>query len=122
MDEPIEQEEQKLPPMNFISFLADQVTMAQLYLAGIRNPETDQVVVNLPLVKRIIDGLEILQEKTKGNLTAPESNYLANSLYELRMNYIRTANQANKSQKEAQQEENLQEDEPQTDTLQDETS
>jgi hypothetical protein len=40
-------------------------------------------------VKHIIDTIEMLEEKTKGNLTAPESNFLSNTLYELRMNYIR---------------------------------
>ena len=31
----------------------------------------------------------MLEEKTKGNLTAPEANFLANTLYELRMGYVR---------------------------------
>ena len=47
------------------------------------------MVINLPLVKHIIDTIEMLEEKTKGNLTAPEANFLANTLYELRMGYVR---------------------------------
>ena len=90
MEETVDQEEaQQLPPMNFITFLGDLVTTGQLYLEGIRNPETDEVIVNLGLVKRIIDSIEMLEEKTKGNLTAPEANFLSNTLYELRMGYIR---------------------------------
>lgn len=93
MEEALEQEEaQQLPPVNFTSFLADLVTTAQLYLEGIRNPETEEVIVNLGLVKRIIDTIEMLEEKTKGNLTAPEANFLANTLYELRMGYVRAIN------------------------------
>ncbi len=47
------------------------------------------MVVNLGLVKGIIDTIEMLEEKTQGNLTAPEANFLANTLYELRMGYVR---------------------------------
>ena len=49
----------------------------------------------------MIDTLEMLEEKTKGNLTAPETNFLANSLYDLRMGYVRMIN----SQQTATQEE-----------------
>ena len=31
----------------------------------------------------------MLEGKTKGNLTAPEANFLSNTLYELRMGYVR---------------------------------
>ena len=90
MEETIDQEEvQQLPPVDFISYLANLVETGRLYLEGIPNPETEEVVINLPLVKHIIDTIEMLEEKTKGNLTAPEANFLSNTLYELRMNYIR---------------------------------
>ncbi len=94
MDTPRAQDINQLPPMNFITFVNDLVTTAQLYMEGVHNPETDEVVVSLPLVKRIIDSLELLEEKTKGNLVAPEANFLANSLYELRMGYVRLVNSA----------------------------
>ena len=90
MEETIDQEEgQQLPPVDFISYLANLVETGRLYLQGIPNPETEEVVINLPLVKHIIDTIEMLEVKTKGNLTAPEANFLSNTLYELRMNYIR---------------------------------
>ena len=82
-------EAQELPPMDFITYLQNLVATAQLYLQGIPDPETDEVVINLGLVKGIIDTIEMLQEKTKGNLTAPETNFLSNTLYELRMGYVR---------------------------------
>ncbi|MDE0468614.1 MAG: DUF1844 domain-containing protein [Candidatus Poribacteria bacterium] len=90
MEETTAQEEaQQLPPVDFISYLANLVETGRLYLEGIPNPETNEVVTNLPLVKHIIDTIEMLEEKTKGNLTAPEANFLANTLYELRMGYVR---------------------------------
>ena len=93
MEETIDQEEvQQLPPVDFISYLTNLVETGRLYLEGIPNPETGQVVINLPLVKHIIDTIEMLEGKTKGNLTAPEANFLSNTLYELRMNYLRVVN------------------------------
>ena len=91
MEETIDQEEaqQQLPPVDFINYLTNLVETGRLYLEGIPNPETEEVVINLPVVKHIIDTIEMLEEKTKGNLTAPESNFLSNTLYELRMGYVR---------------------------------
>ena len=54
----------------------------------------------------------MLEEKTKGNLSAPESNFLANSLYDLRMGYVRVVN----SQKEPQEQEASNEDNTSTET------
>ena len=92
MEESTTQEEVQLPPIDFIAFITDLITTAHLYLQGFRDPETEEVIVNLGLAKRMIDTIEMLEEKTEGNLTAPETNYLANSLYELRMNYVRAVN------------------------------
>ena len=93
MEETTAQEEtQQLPAVDFISYLTNLVETGRLYLEGIPNPETQEVVINLPLVKHIIDTIEMLEEKTKGNLTAPEANFLANTLYELRMSYVRVIN------------------------------
>ena len=85
----VQEEAQRMPPVDFISYLANLVETARVYLEGIPNPETDEVVRNFPLVKHIIDTIEMLEEKTQGNLTAPEANFLANTLYELRMGYMR---------------------------------
>ncbi len=92
MEENTTQEEGQLPPIDFISFITDLITTAHLYLQGFRDPDTEEIILNLGLAKRMIDTIEMLEEKTKGNLTAPENNFLANSLYELRMNYVRAAN------------------------------
>ena len=108
MEETTAQEEgQQVPPVDFITYLTNLVETGRLYLEGIPNPETDEVVINLPLVKHIIDTIEMLEEKTKGNLTAPEANFLANTLYELRMGYVRVL-----SRQEAATTEQTEEDAP----------
>ena len=100
-DTTAQEETQQLPPVDFISYLTNLIETGRLYLEGFPNPETGEVVTNLPLVKHIIDTIEMLEEKTKGNLTAPETNFLANTLYELRMGYVRAINsQATSAQEE----------------------
>jgi len=92
MEENTNEQEIQLPPVDFITFVTDLITTAHLYLQGFRNPETEEVIVNLEYAKRMIDTLEMLEQKTKGNLSAPETNFLTNSLYELRMGYVRVVN------------------------------
>ncbi len=87
-----EQERPKLPPVDFSAFIAELGTTAFAYLGGLQNPETKEVFVDLEMAKRTIDTIDLLKEKIKGNLTAPESNLLDNTLYNLRMTYIRIAN------------------------------
>jgi len=79
----------ELPPVNFTNFINDLAGAAFGYLGGFRNPETDTPMVNLGIAKHHINTIEMIQEKTKGNLTAPEQNFLENVLYNLRMSYVR---------------------------------
>jgi len=46
------------------------------------------------MVRQTIDIIDMLKEKTKGNLTPEEENLIDNILYDLRMRYIREVNQA----------------------------
>lgn len=119
MEENTTQEEVQLPPIDFSAFISDLITTAHLYLHGFKDPETDDVIVNLGLAKRMIDTIEMLEEKTKGNLSAPESNFLSNSLYELRMGYVRAA-AAQKDTSEPEETEEI-EDAPEQDTQNEDT-
>jgi len=69
----------------FITTLGMQVTIA---LGDTPNPATNKKETDLNQAKFLINILEILKEKTKGNLTEEESTLLENILYELRMRYI----------------------------------
>ena len=112
MEETTAQEEaQQLPSVDFITYLSNLVETGRLYLEGIPNPETDEVVINLPLVKHIIDTIEMLEGKTKGNLTAPEANFLANTLYELRMGYVRVLSRQEATTSEQTEETSVDENE-----------
>ncbi len=113
MEETATHEESQHPAVSFTSYLQELVTTAFLSLEGYRDPETERVVVNLGIAKHVIDTLEMLEEKTKGNLTAPETNFLANSLYDLRMGYVRVVN---RHQEAAQEETTSTETQAETET------
>ncbi len=53
-----------------------------------RNPQTGKSEKNLKVAKETIDILEMLKEKTKGNLTKEEGELFDHILYEVRMGYM----------------------------------
>ena len=82
----------ELPPASFASLVQSIVTQALFYLGdlAVRGGEP---VVNLDMAKHHIDTLGVLEEKTKGNLTAEEQRLLDAALYEARMRYVNVASQ-----------------------------
>jgi len=71
--------------------------MAQLYMTamlqlGLMRQQGEQPRVDIIGARLTIDTLSLISEKTKGNLTATEENFLQNSLYELRMAYVEVTN------------------------------
>jgi Domain of unknown function (DUF1844) len=76
-------------PMSFQTLVLSFSTTAMLQLGILANPATGKTEKDLPGAKQTIDILEILQEKTKGNLTAEEAQILEASLYDLKMTYLK---------------------------------
>ncbi|MFL6196157.1 MAG: DUF1844 domain-containing protein [Thermoanaerobaculia bacterium] len=58
-----------------------------IYLGDARLPD-GQAATNLEMARLHIDLLEVLREKTLGNLTAQESSFLEDLLYRLRVRYV----------------------------------
>lgn len=52
------------------------------------NPGTNTITKNLEHARYVIDMLEILAEKTDGNLTSDEQRFLENTLSTLRLNFL----------------------------------
>lgn len=80
----------------FIEFVMMQAQNAALFLGQIPNPKTGQGEVNLELARMFIDQLEMIQEKTRGNLTNDEMTVLRNALSNLQMTYVEVARNAPK--------------------------
>lgn len=79
------------PKPNFIMFLAGLATQALIHLGEMEHPITKKREKNLDEAKYTIDLIELLEEKTKGNLSAEEKKYLDGILYDLRMRFVAAA-------------------------------
>lgn len=58
------------------------------HLGKVKNPFTDKIERDLSQAQMTIDLLEMINRKTKGNLSKDEGYYLSNVLRELRLNYV----------------------------------
>ena len=78
-----------MPEMSFIAFVVSLASTAAIHLGDLPDPATGQrLEPNLEGAKQMIEILELLEEKTRGNLTAEERTVLEQVLYELRMHFI----------------------------------
>ena len=72
----------------FIEFVMMHAQNAALFLGQIPNPKTGEAEINLDLARMFIDQLEMIQEKTRGNLTNEEAMVLRNALSNLQMAFV----------------------------------
>jgi hypothetical protein len=83
---------ESLPRVDFASLLVSFATSALYHLGQVADPETGEPApVNLPVARQTIDTLEVLQEKTRGNLTPQEEELLTHLLTDLRMRFVQSA-------------------------------
>lgn len=78
-----------LPPLDFTTFILSLSSSVLMNLGLVENPVTKKTEKELPVAKQTIDLIELMQEKTKGNLSEDESGLLVNVLHELRMLYVK---------------------------------
>jgi hypothetical protein len=81
-------EKPDLKQVLFIGLIQSFVTSAWIQLGKQKNPLTDKVEVNLKEAQFTINMLEMIEAKTKGNLTEDEQRILANAITELKMNFV----------------------------------
>ena len=77
--------------ITFERFLASLYMTSMMHL-GLMRQQGGQPQVDIIAARQTIDTLSLIAEKTKGNLTPVEENFLQNSLYELRMAYVEVTN------------------------------
>lgn len=76
------------PPVDFSTFLFSLFSSALIQLGEMSDPITGEQDKNLDAAKQTIDLFAILQEKTSGNLTNEEDNFLKNASAELKWKYL----------------------------------
>ncbi len=75
--------------VSFIAFVISMATNAAVHFGDVPDPiSNEQRPPNLDAASQVIELLAMLEEKTRGNLTAEERQLLDQVLYELRMRYV----------------------------------
>ncbi len=75
-------------PSGFETLVSYLSTTTMFQLGLIAGPGGERIPADMPNAQRTIDLLQVLQEKTTGNLSSNESRLLDDVLYELRMTYV----------------------------------
>lgn len=75
--------------LSFTAFVVSLASSAAIHFGDLPDPNTGQLAeVNLDGAAQMIDILALLEEKTRGNLTAEERQVLEQVLYELRLRFV----------------------------------
>ena len=72
----------------FVEFVLMQAQQIALMLGQIPGPEGKPLEPNLPVAKVFIDQLEMIREKTRGNLTSEENDVLNKVLADLQLAFV----------------------------------
>lgn len=78
----------EFPPASFEMLITALATEAMMGMGQIPHPLSGQPEANLSQARYAIDMLEVIQEKTKGNLETGEEDGLRDLLHQLRMAFI----------------------------------
>ena len=78
----------ELPAASFTSLVTMLATQAMVALGQIPDPVQNKPVVRLKFARHYIDTLGMLEEKTKGQLTADEAALLEHVLFDLRLEFV----------------------------------
>ena len=76
----------------FAGLVVQQTNLAMMLLGRSPHPETQKTIQDIDGAKMFIDQLEMLEAKTKGNLTKEEEQLLKQNLTALRMAFVEAVN------------------------------
>ncbi len=91
---------EKMGEYHFVQLVLMFQTAAMQQMGKIQNPITKEMERDLNQAKLSVDMLEMIQQKTKGNLSESEKKFLDHVLFELRMNYVDEVNKDKAEKKE----------------------
>ena len=78
-----------MPDLTFTAFVVSLATTAAIHFGDLVDPASaDRPEPNLDGAAQMIEILSLLEQKTRGNLTAEERQVLEQVLYELRMRFV----------------------------------
>jgi hypothetical protein len=77
------------PSLTFTAFVLSLASTAAIHFGDLPDPVSgERLEVNLDGAAQMIEILSLLDQKTRGNLTAEERQMLEQLLYELRMRFV----------------------------------
>jgi hypothetical protein len=82
----------------FLHFVVQQSNMALVALGQVPHPHTGQATVELEAAQLLIDQLEMIEHKTRGNLGRDEERLLKQSLTSLRLAFVEALDHAQGAQ------------------------
>lgn len=85
-----DQADAPLPDADLAGLVQLIAMQAVVGLGGMAGPGGQEIPPNIQLAKHHIDMLDVLERKTKGNLTPEEKSLLDTTLHQLRMAYVET--------------------------------
>jgi hypothetical protein len=81
--------EHEASTINFVAFVLSLAHTAAVHFGDVPDPVSgEKAESNLPAAQQMIDILTLLEEKTRGNLTAEERQLIEQVLFELRMRFV----------------------------------
>lgn len=80
-----------LPAASFAELVNLLVMQAMAGMGLLPGPAGERFAPNLEVAKHFIDMLQVLDDKTKSNLTPEEKGLLDQVLYEMRMSFVQVA-------------------------------
>lgn len=88
---PIIGQESRNPKMDFRTLVLSLSTTAFFQMGLAPNPASQKVEKDLAGARQTIEILEILQDKTQGNLSAEETRLLDQCLHDLKMSFVQSS-------------------------------
>lgn len=88
---PVVGQDSRDPKMDFRTLVLSLTTTALLQMGLAPNPATQKVEKDLPAARQTIDILEILKDKTRGNLNPEETQLLDRCLHDLKMSFVQSS-------------------------------
>ena len=82
--------------IDFSTFILSLGSSALIFLGDIKDPIHGAKGGNIPQAREMIDLLDMLEKKTKGNLNKEEESLIAGLLFDLRMKYVEKTSKSGK--------------------------
>ena len=76
------------PGTPFADFVQQLIAQAYMFLGMLRSPSAPKPMVDVPAAREMIEILTMLKEKTAGNLTPAEDDFLSTHLGELKLAFV----------------------------------